>query len=64
MLTVDPMAYARSRQTESMRAANAARMAGLARSTPRPASPSRWPGSRWLSSRLQLKPAAPMACCC
>lgn len=64
MLTVDPLAYARSRQAESTRAANAARLARLARSAPRQASPNHWPGSRWLTSHLQLRPSPPAACCC
>jgi hypothetical protein len=64
MLTVDPMAYARSRQAEWTRQANAARLVRVARSTPRHAAARSWPGPRRLTARLQLEPASPAACCC
>jgi hypothetical protein len=64
MLTVDPMAYARSRQAELTRAAGGVRLAQMAPARPRRFVGTRHPMLRWLASHLRLKPAASAACCC
>ena len=64
MLTVEPLAYARARQAELRSAAGNARLARLARSDSRPMSAARTPRMRRLTSRFQLRPASPAACCC
>jgi hypothetical protein len=64
MLTVEPLAYARSRQVEQARAARDARLARLARSSSRQVAGSQRRRFRLLTSRLQLKPASPAPCCC
>lgn len=64
MLTVDRMAYARSRQAELARVASDARLARMARPRPQPVDSRRRPTLHRLTAHLQLKPAAPAACCC
>lgn len=63
MLTVEPQAYARSRQAELTRSLGDVRLAQMAQGRPRRVAGSRQPMLRWFASHLRPKPAAPAACC-
>jgi hypothetical protein len=63
MLTVEPQAYARSRQAELTRSAGDVRLSQNSQARPRPVAATRQPMLRWLASHLRLKPTAPTACC-
>jgi hypothetical protein len=63
MLTVEPQAYARSRQAELTRYVGDVRLTQKSQARPRPGRWYRQPMLRWLTSHLRLKPTAPAACC-
>jgi hypothetical protein len=63
MLTVEPQAYARSRQAELTRSVGDVRLTQKSQARPRPVAGTQQPMLRWLTSHLRLKPTAPAPCC-